>query len=662
MASDFDKSGSGLKIFLEQKEELQIDEIKYAVVPDVKESIKAHLKEWSKSGIDVVLTVGGTGCSVRDVTPEATREVIEKEMPGLSLAMLINSIKTIPMAMLSRSVCGIKDKTLIINLPGNSNGSLECFKVILPVLQHAVDLIHDKKDSIRETHAKLQEQHSRHSIKIHVPHLLEADVHHVQQGHQHDSGDGPLHHHLDHHHAHHQQYLHHHHRRHRYPSQSSPHFGSDDGHSVVDENRVAMRLRKSNYPILNVDDALDIVLKEILAPVVESVPYDQCLRRIVACDVLAESCLPPFNASIKDGYAVIAGDGIGLRKVVGDVIAGSLTEAPLESGQCYRISTGAPIPSGADSVVQVEDTKLVSASDDGMEEVEVEILVPPNLGQDIRCAGCDIGLKECILKPGMKVGPAEVGLLASAGNMSINCFKKPLIGILSTGNELVEPEGGVIGGKIRDCNRPMLMAALSEHGFSATDLGVAADKAATLLSCFKSALESVDIIISTGGVSMGEKDLVKRVLTEDLEASIHFGRVFMKPGKPMTFSTFQHKGQKKYFFGLPGNPVSALVTFHLFVLPALRKMSGDPNPRSLTIKARLSESMKLDERPEYHRCVLDWTSPDGIPLASSTGNQLSSRLLSMRSAQGLLKLPSTNMPPQIMDEGCIVDCILFNKI
>ncbi|ESO08664.1 hypothetical protein HELRODRAFT_74817, partial [Helobdella robusta] len=717
-----DKSGVLLKNVVEgQKIAL------YEIVPDDVNAIKEQLLKWSDElMLDVILTTGGTGCSPRDVTPEvfpfncilATRCLIEREIPGMSVAMLMESLKVVPTAMLSRSVCGIRNKTIIINLPGSPSAAIECFNVILPVLSHAVHLVRDEKEKSDALHSFIQDRHhhqlqqqQQQQQQLDSSDLVMEDValedsnmpssssssssssHNItsspsshNQTVEHAKGDDGCHHLYDQlhhkqqqkpHYHHYQQHQHpthhHHHHHHRYHSCHSRSRCSSESNntSLVDEARVAFRPRESKYPLLNVDDACDIIMNEVTVLTSEAVPYDQCLNRIVACDVFAESNLPPFDASVKDGYAIIAADGPGVKVVIDVSTAGSMQAAtPLESGQCCRISTGAPVPPGADAVVQLEDTRLVKADEEGKIELEVEFLCKETIspGQDIRPLASDVKMGECILMAGMRVGCAEVGLLASVGNISIQCYKLPSVGVMSTGNELLEPESHLKAGKIRDSNRPMLLACLREQGFHGTDLGVADDKADSLLNHFKMALETVDVIITTGGVSMGEKDLVKDVLVHDLGAVIHFGRVFMKPGLPTTFATLFYKDKKKYIFGLPGNPVSAIVTFHLFALPALRKMSGDPKPEPTVVLARVSLNSLLDPRPEYHRCSLSWfKTVDGIPIATSTGNQLSSRLLSMSSATGMLRLPAATASGEdrfvsILEKDSLVDCILFQKM
>ncbi|KAH9488148.1 hypothetical protein Btru_064953 [Bulinus truncatus] len=200
------------------------------------------------------------------------------------------------------------------------------------------------------------------------------------------------------------------------------------------------------------------------------------------------------------------------------------------SGFCMRINTGAPVPAGADAVVQVEDTELVEASVDGKTEIQVKILKFPTVGQDIRPVGSDIEKGQEVLCVGQRLGPSELGLLATVGVTSIQCYCLPSVGVLSTGNELVEPSVPLTEGKIRDSNRTVLLSQLKELGMPCIDLGIVRDTPDALLVKLTEAMELVDIIVTTGGVSMGDKDFLKQVLQVDLKAKIHFARVLMKPG------------------------------------------------------------------------------------------------------------------------------------
>ncbi|XP_064920372.1 gephyrin isoform X11 [Columba livia] len=798
-----DRSGINLKDLVQDPSLLGGTISAYKIVPDEIEEIKETLIDWcDEKELNLILTTGGTGFAPRDVTPEkfptfplcglqrgATKEVIEREAPGMALAMLMGSLNVTPLGMLSRPVCGIRGKTLIINLPGSKKGSQECFQFILPALPHAIDLLRDAIVKVKEVHDELEDLPSpppplspppttsphkqtedkgvqceeeeeekkdsgvastEDSSSSHITAAAIAAKKHpsytstavimakgeqpipglINYCHQAAGSAGEpipdsiisrgvqvlprdtaslsttpsespraqatsrlstascptpkLHYRLE--------GLKDELRRNRgYNSRVQSRCSSKENilrasHSAVDITKVARRHRMSPFPLTSMDKAFITVLE--MTPVLgtEIINYRDGMGRVLAQDVYAKDNLPPFPASVKDGYAVRAADGPGDRFIIGESQAGEQPTQTVMPGQVMRVTTGAPIPCGADAVVQVEDTELIRESDDGTEELEVRILVQARPGQDIRPIGHDIKRGECVLAKGTHMGPSEIGLLATVGVTEVEVNKFPVVAVMSTGNELLNPEDDLLPGKIRDSNRSTLLATIQEHGYPTINLGIVGDKkpdvfkeeetqsfqntAETglpdgpddLLNALNEGISRADVIITSGGVSMGEKDYLKQVLDIDLHAQIHFGRVFMKPGLPTTFATLDIDGVRKIIFALPGNPVSAVVTCNLFVVPALRKMQGILDPRPTIIKARLSCDVKLDPRPEYHRCILTWHHQEPLPWAQSTGNQMSSRLMSMRSANGLLMLPPKTEQYVELHKGEVVDVMVIGRL
>lgn len=318
----------------------------------------------------------------------------------------------------------------------------------------------------------------------------------------------------------------------------------------------------------------------------------------------------------------------------------------------------------------VEDTIIRSMTDDGREEEEIEILtdqVKPD--ENIREIGSDIRTGEVVLRKGEEITAVggELGLLASVGKAEVLAYKKPIIGVLSTGDEIVPHDrpGPLQLGEVRDCNRPTLMAAITGCGFQVADLGIAKDKPGSLEEHLRRAFRTVDVIVTSGGVSMGELDLLKPTVERALGGTIHFGRVAMKPGKPTTFATVRLKDDTgapttKLIFGLPGNPASALVTAHLFVLPSLHLSSGKEAPYGLPrVRAVLDGDVGCDaKRAEYHRVVLK-AGEDGLLHATSTGGQRSSKVSSLRRANGLLCLPAED---RVMGKGDVVDALVMGAL
>ncbi|CAK1541615.1 unnamed protein product [Leptosia nina] len=594
-SKDHSKDESGPALCQLVKEKFPDAYIHTIIVPDEKEIIERELKYFCDSKIDLILTTGGTGLSSRDVTPEATKAVIQREVPAIPIAMTLESLKKTPMAMLSRATAGIRDKTLIINFPGSKKAVVECIEVVKPVLSHAVSLLANDLAEVRVVHDQMQ-----HTCT----------------------------------------------------------------HSKVSVGKVALRHRESPYPMLDMAEAFNIVDAVMMqwTEGIEEVPIEDSMGRVAALPIHAKEPMPPFPASVKDGYACLSWDGVGLRKVRSAVTAGDTPAAILSSGECARVNTGAPIPSGADCVVQVEDTKLVKATEDNETELEIEVLVPPQPHQDVRPIGFDIPLGAVLLEKGDIIDAAKVGILAGAGYLTVPVRSCPKVAILSTGNELQEPSEEILRpSHIRDSNRIMLKMLLREQGYESTDYGIARDEPAELASAIARALPTCDILVCTGGVSMGERDLLKPVLANDFGATIHFGRVRMKPGKPSTFATCVYEGKTKFIFALPGNPVSAYVCSLLFVVRALRQCTRYTSEFA-RMRVRLGREVKLDPRPEYARAVLQFPETGELPIATLLGNQCSSRLLSACGASVLLELPGSNKDRVSLPADTVVSALVTGKI
>ncbi|XP_051142410.1 molybdopterin biosynthesis protein CNX1 [Andrographis paniculata] len=419
--------------------------------------------------------------------------------------------------------------------------------------------------------------------------------------------------------------------------------------------------------MVSVEEALEIILRvaQRLPPV--TVPLHQALGKVLAQDVVAPDPLPPYPASIKDGYAVVASDGPGEYPVVTEARAGDdAIDIMLTPGTVAYVTTGGPIPDGADAVVQVEDTAIVES--ESSDQKRVRILKQVSKGLDIRPVGYDIAKGDVVLYSGERIGPAEIGLLATAGVFSVKVHPTPKIAVLSTGDELVEPTTKSLNrGQIRDSNRSMILAAAVQYHCEVLDLGIAHDDEKEIEDVLDKAFSSgIDILLTSGGVSMGDRDFVKPLLGK--KGRLYFHKVWMKPGKPLTFaevpsgSTGARADKKVLAFGLPGNPVSCLVCFNLFLVPTIRHLSGWKQPHLPRVHARLKQSIKADPiRPEFHRSALKWeASADNSGfVAESTGNQISSRLLSMKSANALLELPPTG---SLIPAGTTVVAIVISDI
>ncbi|TPX30464.1 hypothetical protein SmJEL517_g05974 [Synchytrium microbalum] len=619
-----------------------------ATVSDSVLEIQRVIKDWTDktredAGVHLILSTGGTGFGVRDVTPEAVKVLLDKEAPGLVHAMISTSLTITPLAMLSRPIAGIRKNTIIITLPGSPKGCVENLDAVKPALSHAIELARGGGGDA--THRTML---AGFSIKGKTERDASSSLSSSSHSHSHDHGHGHSH---DRHHDHHM--------------------------SMDPSEPVTLRPRESPYPMISFLDAVKIVKSHtrLLDTLTRPVNPD-LVGYVLAQDVFAKEAVPGYRASIVDGYAVIASDGRGSYPVVSTSTASASTEEakPLQSGQIARITTGAPVPPGADAVVMVEYTTLDKVSDDGKTEQVVTITSQANVGQEIREIGSDMKIGERVLAKGELVTAVggEIGVAASVGVQDVLVYRKPIVAVLSSGNEVVEHNhaGDLSYGSIRDTNRPTLIAAIRAAGFEVLDLGIATDDPQELANTIQNGLEKAEVLISTGGVSMGELDLLKPVLERQLGATIHFGRVALKPGKPTTFATMPGKtGQdpEKLIFALPGNPVSAIVTFYLFVLPSLRLMAGYPSSDLPIVRAVISEKFPLDPRPEFVRAVLtatpSSTSKESVTIAAvTTGMQRSSRIMSVKAANGLLKLPGRTKEKSHASPGDVVEAIVIGEI
>ncbi|KAI1335819.1 gephyrin [Xylariaceae sp. FL0016] len=620
------------------------------IVPDSVTQIQRQVMLWADvaaKDINLILTTGGTGFATSDQTPEAISALLHRQAPGLVHGMLAASLSVTPFAMMARPVAGVRNKSIIITLPGSPKGAKENLQAVLKLLPHAC-LQAAGMDS-RTLHAG--------GVK-----KLEADA-----GVDSNSGHSSSHS----HHSHNHQHGHHHGHGHgglvRHTAPNTNPMSNDPSLGPSRRNR------ESPYPMLSVDDALARIKENTPKPEMITSKVDRSLPGLVlAEDIPANESVPAFRASIVDGYAVVVpqdGNMKGVFPVVSVSHAAPGEAKALKEGEIARITTGAPLPPGATSVVMVEDTILKTMTEDGKEEKEVEILAEGvQEGENIREVGSDIKTGTVILGKGELVSAigGEIGLLAAVGVKNVKTYRKPIIGVLSTGDEIVQHDrpGDLRLGEVRDTNRITLMCAAKEHGFEVIDLGIAADKPGTLEETLRDALRRVDLIITSGGVSMGELDLLKPTIERSLGGTIHFGRVSMKPGKPTTFATVPVKNNigervSKVIFSLPGNPASAIVTFHLFVLPALHQMSGI-EPAGLTkVTVALNHDFPLDKaRPEYHRAVVSM-GKNGVLAASSTGGQRSSKVGSLKGANALLCMPSGKEPVR---KGDKVDALLMGGV
>lgn len=607
-----------------------------SIVPDEVAAVQDVVRRWCNKGdIDWIVTTGGTGFGVRDLTPEAIKPLLEREASGLVHLLLSSSLKHTPLAALSRPVAGTVGNTLITTLPGSVKAVKENLEALLNagVINHAIDLV--KGGTGQQVHADM--------VKT------VTTSHGFLEGHSH-------------HH-------HHHHHEHRAPQPRTT--LSHDPSAPV-----SARHRESPYPLVSLEDALGIIEKVITRLETITLPVGPDLAgHVLAVNVYAPQNVPPSPTTSVDGYALRASDPPAVYKVVTTQTHAATNVLP--PGSIYRINTGNPLPAGTDAVIMVEDTRLISTTTDANsikdgEENEVETLAQVPVGENVRSPGSDVRQGDLVLQKGEMVRSSggEIGTLAFVGRKEVEVYRKPVVAILSTGNELVDLQSphthasdGDWGG-IFDTNRPSLQALLEGDGYKVVDLGIAPDDINSHVSAIQRGLETADILLTTGGTSMGPTDLLKPVIERQFNGTIHFGRITVKPGKPTTFATIPFKGGiQKTVFALPGNPASALVTFNIFVVPALRMLGGWPKEQCQLprVQVEIQTSMTLDPRTEFHRVIIR-AGPDGLK-AFSTGGQRSSRVASLSGANGLVILPpkTINSPPRL-EIGTKVDAVVIGEL
>ncbi len=396
--------------------------------------------------------------------------------------------------------------------------------------------------------------------------------------------------------------------------------------------------------MIHPDEARSIVLSHVRPLPAEQVRFEESAGRILAMDLVSDVDLPPFRASTMDGFAVVAADRSPDRTIIGDGFAGAEIDLQVATGVVTRIMTGAPVPDGADAVVPVENTSTTGNS------VSIHRL-PSQSGENIRPVGSDMRAGDVLVKAGSTIGPAEIGLFASLGNVEVCVGRRPRVAILSTGDELVAPTETPGPGQIRDSNRFSLAVAAKQAGAEVVLNRHVQDRAGDLRSAMTEAISAADVLVTSGGVSMGDRDLVKGLLGE--LAEIHFRRVFMKPGKPLNFATLG----EKLLFGLPGNPVSCLVSFQLFVRPALQILQSSNAERLPEVRVRIEESIQPGDRIEYQRVTVS-VAADGSLVARSTGPQLSARLMSFVGSNALLVVsPGVDQYPA----GSYLNALLIDR-
>ncbi len=407
--------------------------------------------------------------------------------------------------------------------------------------------------------------------------------------------------------------------------------------------------------MLSVEEALDKILSNTKVLEAETRPILESQGQVLFEDIFSDADVPQWDNSAMDGYAVRSEDVLGagpqsprFLRVIDTVIAGMVSQHQVTPGTAIRIMTGAPIPSGADCVVRFEDTDKQAQNSE-----KVGIYHEVRKGTDIRRAGEDISRGSLVIPKGTVIKPAHIGVLASLGRSRVNVIRRPRIAILATGNELVEIGQPLPPGKLYNSNSYAMAALVAKYGGIPDVLSIASDSEDSLVSLVHRGLQA-DMLITTGGVSVGDFDIVKDVLGK--EGRTIFWTVRMKPGKRTVFGIFPVGGREVPHLGLPGNPVSAMVSFEIFARPAILKMSGKTKFEKTVIKAVSEDTLRNEDRRRvYARAIVD--RRDNQYFARTTGPQGSNILTSMSMANGLVVVPEDK---PVVKPGDVVDVIMLD--
>lgn len=399
--------------------------------------------------------------------------------------------------------------------------------------------------------------------------------------------------------------------------------------------------------MISVEEALARILSFVHELEPEEQPLLAALGQVLAEDAVAPFSIPPLDNTAMDGYAVVAASTEGASeaqpvtlRVVGELAAGYVYDGEVTPGTAVRIMTGAPLPRGADSIVPFEETDetgFVPPSKTGALDTTVRVFKAAKPGNNIRYAGEDVREGEVVLPRGTYLRPAHIGVLASLGRTSVRVIRRPVVAILSTGDEILEPGQPRRPGTIYDSNAYSIASLVTRAGGIPLRLGIARDTIEDLTAKVHEGLKA-DLLITSAGVSRGDFDVVKDVLQR--EGNIDFHLVNMRPGKPLAFGTFRQGERVVPHIGLPGNPVSSMLVFELFGRPAVYKMLGRQQTQKLTVQAVTKDRMRMtDGRRFYARCIVSREHGGSGWIARLTGSQSSGVLTSMARANGLAVVP-----------------------
>lgn len=608
--NDPTKDTSGQYV-VDQLKALKFSEVTKHIVEDDKENIIRTLRSILNNDVKnvLIITVGGTGLCPRDVTPEASSAVYDKHCNGISTALLKNSLRYSAHAALSRLTAGISGECLIVNFPGKLKACQECFSYLKGFLQHGIDQVRSNYEAIKETHLLDNKPIDTKSIpELHPKPIIPV----VEQ--EPDSSclltaseliinfDSN--------------------KQNFSPANST---GVSLMDTIIDSSCEIDQLKSSTtespYPLVEYDDALRIMNNVTLDYRAKEVKidlnnYQHALGATLVHDLTPKSLIPPHNVSTMDGYVChvpklcqkySSNIGFCRASIVENLIEFEKLQQDSTGKQnmfCFQVNTGERVPESNFVVIPFEETGGKTTS-----HVLLNKIPPSN--KYVRVKGCDLS-ESYVMKAGTVIGPVQLAILMQMGYTEVKAFQRPTIGILSTGDELVNSNTAITldSTKVIDTNGPLLLSFFSSKGFQVTSCGIARDTQTSVSLKLEASLKICNILCITGGASMGTKDHVKDAIKE-IGGTIHFGRVNIKPGKPVAFASVVRNNETKFIFSLPGNPVSAYITSLVLVIPFIERISrktlpsithiGEPVTVKIEELSELNQSYEFDGRYEFIR-------------------------------------------------------------
>ncbi|XP_025270874.1 gephyrin isoform X2 [Camponotus floridanus] len=620
--------------------------------------IQQIIRFWSDENIDTIFIIGYPYFSnkyknmIVNIYNKYTNKItkkVEKVIPKQIKkrhAYILKEVQAKLEPKFHRSICGILKKTLIINLFGfNKNEAITCLDVI-------VKIIHGKY-IIRLTREKNEEKNEATTSSSYNTYQVEEDkIKDHEESEEEDAKSDDMH---------------------EFVSLLPP--STTKGNDMNKKKRrfflfpgklmemmhVASEVTagaksfssetfKTEYPMTAVEDALlkiqQNVKYDIHEPLCDFIRTNYAYGRILADHVYSDYDVPAFRCATKHGYAVLASDGEGRRIIVSRTTSDPVSLIP---GTCIYVKSGARVPDEATAVVPIKDVMIINDYADNL----ILIKIKPEFEQNIKDIGSDIRKGKLIIYPFTRIGPAELGLLAATGRKEVRVLKLVSIGILSIGDLLEEPTEPLRSGYVYDSNRISLIALLKDQGFnSIVDFGIVTDDILPIKMKIKNALKQVVVLVTIG--CSNDNDLLKFILKNDFDATIHFGNVFLKPGKSTTFATCMFNDKLKYLVCLPKNPVSASVSAHLFLLPILNKLHHIGMP--CKIPARIHDRYILHSRPRAAWATLKWNEEDNFARAFNRENLDSDKPSSSQAANALLLFPQQTMDLKVMYESFVPAC------